>query len=92
MVCDLDHRIAYDPAIAHLVAQTSVCNLHPLCRRHHNLKTSKHWDVVREKDGTLLWIPARTGHRYRHTPDPPAGAPAAVNRWADLFANTDPPF
>ncbi|WP_143427042.1 HNH endonuclease signature motif containing protein [Georgenia soli] len=92
VVCDLDHRIAYDPAIAHLVAQTSVCNLHPLCRRHHNLKTSKRWDVVREPDGTVIWTVARTGHRYRHTPDPPAGAPAAANRWADLFANTDPPF
>ncbi|PFG38140.1 uncharacterized protein DUF222 [Georgenia soli] len=92
VVCDLDHRIAYDPAIAHLVAQTSVCNLHPLCRHHHNLKTTKRWHVRREPDGTVIWTVARTGHQYRHIPDPPAGAPAAANRWADLFANTDPPF
>jgi hypothetical protein len=93
IVCDLDHRITYDPAIAHLVKQTSACNLHPLCRRHHNLKTTKRWDVVREKDGTLLWIPARTRHRYRHTPDPPAGTPAAVDPWAAINGtSSDPPF
>jgi hypothetical protein len=92
IVCDIDHRIEYDPAIAHLVRQTSACNLHPLCRRHHNLKTTRRWDVIRERDGTLLWIPARTGHRYRHVPDPPAGAPGTANRWAALFAGSDPPF
>ena len=91
VVCDLDHRIEYDPAIAHLVKQTSSCNLHPLCRRHHNLKTTRRWDVIREKDGTLLWIPARTGHQYRHTPDPPAGAPSPTGRWTDLYAGA-PPF
>ncbi|MCK6210010.1 HNH endonuclease [Georgenia sp. EYE_87] len=94
IVCDLDHRIAYDPAIAHLVKQTSACNLHPLCRRHHNLKTTRRWHVRRERDGTLLWIPARTRHRYRHTPDPPAGTPAAVDPWATINATTgtDPPY
>lgn len=92
IVCDIDHRIEYDPAISHLVKQTSVCNLHPLCRRHHNLKTTRRWDVIRERDGTLLWIPARTGHRYRHVPDPPAGVSATASRWAALFAGSDPPF
>jgi hypothetical protein len=93
IVCDLDHRIAYDPAIAHLVQQTSACNLHPLCRRHHNLKTTKRWNVLRENDGTLLWIPTRTRHRYRHTPDPPAGTPTAVDPWATTGTSSgDPPY
>jgi Domain of unknown function (DUF222) len=92
VVCDLDHRIEYDPAIAHLVRQTSVCNLHPLCRHHHNLKTSRRWRVRVEPDGTVIWTVARTGHQYRHVPDPPAGTPPPTNRRADHFANTDPPF
>jgi hypothetical protein len=82
IVCDLDHAIEYDPAIAHLVKQTFKCNLHPLCRRHHNLKTSKHWRVRLDPDGTITWTVARTGHHYRRAPEPPAGAyPAPPDPW-----------
>ncbi|MFD1717957.1 HNH endonuclease signature motif containing protein [Georgenia deserti] len=74
--CDLDHIIEYDPALADRLVQTTELNLHPLCRRHHNLKTSKRWKVVREPDGTLVWI-TPTGHRYRSRPDPPPGSSGA---------------
>jgi hypothetical protein len=81
-VCDLDHAIEYDPAIAHLIVQTHKCNLHPLCRRHHNLKTTKHWHVRLHPDGTVTWTVTRTGHHYRRAPDPPAGAyPAPPDPW-----------
>ena len=91
IVCDLDHAIAYDPAIAHLIVQTRTCNLHPLCRRHHNLKTTKHWHVRLHPDGTVTWTVARTGHQYRRAPDPPAGAyPAPPDPWTTPDTGTGP--
>ncbi|MBO0609233.1 HNH endonuclease signature motif containing protein [Myceligenerans salitolerans] len=41
--------------------QTRADNLHPLCRRHHNLKTHANWQVTRDPDtGTTRWT-APTG-------------------------------
>jgi len=38
--CDLDHRIPYDHADPAAGGPTCSCNLQPLCRRHHRLKTT----------------------------------------------------
>jgi hypothetical protein len=59
MHCDEDHRIDYGEGGA-----TSTCNLHPLCRRHHNLKTQKHWRVDQLPDGTEIWT-SPLGFTYR---------------------------
>ncbi|MFC7404729.1 HNH endonuclease signature motif containing protein [Georgenia alba] len=72
---DLDHITAYDHARARderTAPQTTEANLHPLCRRHHNLKTSGRW-AARREGGALRWR-APTGHTYRYEPQPPPGA------------------
>ena len=38
--CDLDHRIPYDEADPDRGGRTCSCNLQPLCRTHHRLKTT----------------------------------------------------
>jgi hypothetical protein len=48
--CDIDHCID-----AHDGGPTSRCNLHALCRKHHNLKTSKAWAVTLHPDGSETW-------------------------------------
>ncbi|SFJ45680.1 hypothetical protein SAMN05216561_13228, partial [Nocardioides psychrotolerans] len=48
--CDLDHLIAH--------ARTGVtceCNLAPLCRHHHQLKTHAGWRYQQLTPGTFLW-------------------------------------
>jgi hypothetical protein len=49
--CDIDHCID-----AHAGGPTSRCNLHPLCRKHHNLKTSGAWAVTLHPDGSETWV------------------------------------
>jgi hypothetical protein len=64
--CDIDHCID-----AHDGGPTSRCNLHSLCRKHHNLKTSKAWGVTLHPDGSETWIsPFGTVHHV-----PPAAYP-----------------
>jgi hypothetical protein len=38
--CDLDHRQPYDHDNPSAGGPTCTCNLHPVCRRHHRLKTA----------------------------------------------------
>ncbi|MFC7405175.1 HNH endonuclease signature motif containing protein [Georgenia alba] len=63
---DLDHIDPYDPTRARdqqSEPQTTETNLHPLCRRHHNLKTTGHW-TVHSDDGPAT-KPGRTGDTGR---------------------------
>ncbi|MFH5823273.1 DUF222 domain-containing protein [Georgenia sp. AZ-5] len=71
---DLDHISAYDPALAERLAQTTTTRLQALCRRHHNLKTTKYWTAVRDPRGHIRWT-APTGHTYTSPPPTPPGAP-----------------
>lgn len=48
--CDLDHRVAYDAGGA-----SCDCNLAPLCRRHHRLKTHRGYRYTLIEPGTFLW-------------------------------------
>ena len=61
--CDLDHVVPYDPDGP--PGQTRPSNLVPLCRRHHNAKTTGLWRYVRTTDGDCVWtgpfIPAAVG-------------------------------
>lgn len=65
--CDLDHVVEFDHADPHRGGWTIGSNLRPLCRRHHNMKTDKHWDYEVLPDGT---IHARDslGHDYFRPP------------------------
>lgn len=66
--CDEDHRIDWSEA-----GTTSTCNLHPLCRRHHNLKTKKFWRIDQLPDGTEIWTsPLGATYKKRH-PNYPVG-------------------
>lgn len=56
-----DHVENYDhddPAAGGL---TDTENLHCLCKKHHDLKTRKMWDVLRMPDGTEYWTSRSTG-------------------------------
>ncbi len=48
--CDCDHVIAHADN-----GPTCSCNLAPLCRRHHRLKTHSTWTYTVLEPGTFLW-------------------------------------
>ena len=48
--CDQDHGVPYDER-----GPTCDCNLAPLCRFHHRLKTHGHWLFTRLDETTVLW-------------------------------------
>lgn len=60
--CDCDHIRNH-----HDGGPTATTNLHPLCRRHHNLKTLKLWTVDVHPDGSETWTSA-LGFSYRKPP------------------------
>jgi hypothetical protein len=54
--CDLDHIEPYVPLDqGGPPGQTSPTKLAPLCRRHHNAKTTRRWRYQRNRDGTYTW-------------------------------------
>jgi len=48
--CDHDHRVPFD-----VDGASCDCNIAPLCRRHHRLKTSAGWRYTRVETGVFLW-------------------------------------
>lgn len=53
--CDVDHVRPYDHDDPSRGGPTDTANLHLLCRRHHNLKTARLWDVSRRPGGEEMW-------------------------------------
>jgi hypothetical protein len=49
--CDLDHTVPYDQG-----GPTCLCNLAPLCRRHHRLKQADGWALIQLDEGSLAWL------------------------------------
>jgi hypothetical protein len=49
--CDLDHAVPFDQG-----GLTCLCNLGPLCRRHHRCKQAPGWSLTREPSGVLRWV------------------------------------
>jgi Domain of unknown function (DUF222) len=49
--CDQDHGSPYDKG-----GDTSSCNCHSVCRRHHILKTTGGWTLECHGEGSLTWI------------------------------------
>jgi hypothetical protein len=66
--CEIDHRNEYDRG-----GCTNQCNLKPLCKLHHDLKTRKRWKVDQNPDGSETWT-SYLGFTYvkwpRHFPLP----------------------
>ena len=60
--CDKDHRVPHGAD-----GTTCSCNLAPLCRRHHRLKTFKGWRYLRLAPATYLW---RSPHGRWYVRDP----------------------
>jgi hypothetical protein len=55
--CDLDHIEPYLPLDqGGPPGQTAPSKLAPLCRRHHNAKTSRRWRYRRRRDGSYRWL------------------------------------
>ncbi|MBW8751354.1 MAG: DUF222 domain-containing protein [Propionibacteriales bacterium] len=48
--CDKDHTVPHDQG-----GPTCACNLAPLCRLHHRMKTHGGWTYTILKPGTYLW-------------------------------------
>lgn len=53
--CDLDHRVPFDHDHPDQGGPTCPCNLAPLCRRHHRLKTHAGWTYTSIEPGVHLW-------------------------------------
>ncbi len=68
--CDHDHREPYDPHDRQgdpARGPTCSCNLAPLCRHHHRLKTHTPWRYRSPEPGVYLW---RSPHGYQFLRDP----------------------
>jgi hypothetical protein len=61
--CDTDHTI---PAARG--GPTCPCNLAPLCRRHHRIKTHGGWSYTTLEPGHYLWT-SKYGYSYLRDPD-----------------------
>jgi hypothetical protein len=62
--CDLDHLIPYDKG-----GRTCDCNLHPACRRDHQLKQLPGWGAEMAGDGRVTWFLPH-GRAYTTRPEP----------------------
>jgi Domain of unknown function (DUF222) len=62
--CDDDHTVPYDKG-----GKTCECNLHPLCRRHHQTKQAPGWRLDQPQPGILTWT-MPSGRRITVTPEP----------------------
>lgn len=61
--CDLDHALPYDAADPE-AGPTCGCNLRPLCRRHHRLKTHLGWSVTHDPESGFTSTTSPTGLTY----------------------------
>lgn len=69
--CDWDHVIPWPDG------PTCACNLVPLCRYHHRLKTHTRWRLTLHPDRRVTWT-SPTGRSYVVHPDVDVGAAAAA--------------
>ena len=59
--CDKDHTVPYDQG-----GKTCLCNLAPLCRRHHRAKQARGWHLEQPSSGTLIWTTPSGRRRTTH--------------------------
>ncbi len=61
--CEIDHANPYDAG-----GHTDTCNLGPLCKHHHEMKTSGYWHITASaRDGSCTWR-SPLGRVYQHEP------------------------
>lgn len=61
--CDIDHITAWNGS------NTTIDNLHHLCRKHHRMKHETRWKVERPPGGVMTWT-SPTGHTRESDPPP----------------------
>lgn len=85
--CQIDHIEAFAEDLPAWV-QTIETNLHLLCSRHHQMKTSKAWQVRRDAAGTTHWTTpsGESCQRPAEVIDPEVQAQS----FADAAAKPDP--
>ncbi len=69
--CDWDHVIPWPDG------PTCACNLVPLCRHHHRLKTHTRWRLTLHPDRLVEWT-SPTGRTYTVSPDNDVGETQAA--------------
>jgi hypothetical protein len=62
--CDIDHTLAFEHG-----GLTCLCNLGPLCRRHHRCKQAEGWSLFQPAPGEFLWT-TPSGRQYTTRPAP----------------------
>ncbi|MDM7831280.1 HNH endonuclease signature motif containing protein [Cellulomonas edaphi] len=92
---ELDHVVPFDRSRA-ASEQTIEANLHALCKRHHQAKTAKVWNVRRDRaTGNTVWT-SPLGITYYRSPvpvhvSPKLFEPTGHRRPPPTYAG-DPPF
>ncbi|WP_295642141.1 HNH endonuclease signature motif containing protein [uncultured Corynebacterium sp.] len=71
--CQLDHVQRYNHRNPEKGGATDTSNLHCLCAKHHNAKTTGAWDVTIDEDGLETWTSHGDGHTVMTTPNGPLG-------------------
>lgn len=71
------HRCDWDHVIPWPAGPTCACNLVPLCRYHHRLKTHTGWRIMLDADRRVTWT-SPTGRSYVVYPDVDVGGAAAA--------------
>ena len=74
--CEIDHATPYDSG-----GRTDSCNLGPLCKHHHEMKTAGYWHITAShRNGACTWR-SPLGRVYQHEPPdlipPPPPRPPA---------------
>ncbi len=61
--CEIDHAHPYDTG-----GHTDTCNLGPLCKHHHEMKTAGYWRITTSRrNGSCTWR-SPLGRVYQHEP------------------------
>ncbi|MFN8170775.1 MAG: HNH endonuclease [Candidatus Nanopelagicales bacterium] len=61
--CEIDHAKPYDAG-----GLTDTCNLGPLCKHHHEMKTAGYWHITASaRNGSCTWR-SPLGRIYEHEP------------------------
>lgn len=81
--CQLDHVQRYDHENPQAGGPTATSNLHCLCSKHHNAKTTGSWDVTIHPNGNETWTSHGDGHTVMTAPNGPLGRETFAQRAAN---------
>ncbi|PFG41260.1 uncharacterized protein DUF222 [Georgenia soli] len=89
--CEIDHIPGYDAALAEVVVQTRLEDLHTACHTHHDGKSHGIWKVFRDPGTGVTTWKALTGHTYRRPPVRPPGPPPDPGPAPPVPPDDEPP-